>query len=98
VGAQGHERPSPPAPNPPLDPGASAPWLPSHNLESTSFEFDIDWDLLSEDLFNYPFHGQFTLPQLEKSTRDDLRVVGRTNNYRPGLMGFYHFLFLYRRI
>ncbi|KAI8411966.1 hypothetical protein FOFC_08582 [Fusarium oxysporum] len=68
---------SPLVPNPLADNSPSTSWLPNQISETPSFDFGIDWDLLSEDLFNYPLHGQFAVPQLEKLTRDDLQVVGR---------------------
>ncbi|KAI7771401.1 hypothetical protein LZL87_010841 [Fusarium oxysporum] len=76
-GAQGREVSSPLVPNPLADNSPSTSWHPNQIWETPSFDFGIDWDLLSEDLFNYPLHGQFAVPQLEKLTRGDLQVVGR---------------------
>ncbi|KAH7151376.1 hypothetical protein DER46DRAFT_638943 [Fusarium sp. MPI-SDFR-AT-0072] len=76
-GAQGREVSSPLVPNPLADNSPSTSWPPNQIWETPSFDFGIDWDLLSEDLFNYPLHGQFAVPQLEKFTRGDLQVVGR---------------------
>lgn len=76
-GAQGREVLSPLVPNPLADNSPSTSWLPNQISETPSFDLGIDWDLLPEGLFNYPLHGQFVVPQLEKLTQDDLQVVGR---------------------
>jgi hypothetical protein len=75
--AQSQGLPSLRAPNPNLGTGFSASWLPSHSLEPPSLEFEIDWNLISEDLFTYPLQGQFAPPQDIISPQDDLQVVGQ---------------------
>jgi hypothetical protein len=75
--AQAQGLPSLPAPHPPPGTDVSASWLPSHSSEPASLEFDINWNLLAEDLFTYPLHSQFAVPQQNVSPRDDLQVAGR---------------------